>query len=91
MMQLNLFQTILTLLHLFSEFSPLREDAFIRNRTSVSQPRVTSGTLHQRNDEMSQGMRLWYLSQATSEGLGEPAHPCSLARAFAGHTPEVRK
>ena len=39
--------------------------------------------------EMSQLMRLWYLS--TSEGSVEPAHPHSLARAFAVRTHQVWK
>ena len=29
------------------------------------------------------------IAQGTREGSGEPAHPHSLARAFAGRTPEV--
>ena len=31
------------------------------------------------------------ITQATSEGSGEPAHPCSLARTFTVHSHEVWK
>ena len=40
---------------------------------------------------LSQFMRLWYISQATSEGSGELVHLRSLARAFAIATHELWK
>ena len=51
---------------------------------------ITFGLWNKVN-KMSQLMRLWYLSQATSKGSGEPAHPRSPTRAFAVRTHEVWK
>ena len=54
---------------------------------------IVDWDVKQQTKQMSQLMRLWYLShrrkakaQAKSEGSGEPAHPHRLARAVAVRT-----